>query len=409
MTEQAPSIPGARALRWRRYGKTRWEGRWCPRRDLVKRGLPMRTTPLWRGTAADLTPDVAEFIISRCQMLQDAMLLWGHGGLPTAGVYDGTVTALIACYQSDADSGYRKIRPETRQHYDGLLARIDREHGAELIADIKARTMKRWHEEWSKSGVAMAHVLVGMVRTMLTFGATLLECDDCRALKVTMHDMRFAMARPRTEILTADQASLIRAKAHERGWHSIALAQAFQFECMFRQKDVIGEWMSINEPLLSAYTYGQEKWARGIRWNEIDDNLILRHVTSKKGKEVEKDLKLMPMVMEELAFIGERPASGPVIICEVGGHPWSPSEFRRKWRIVADEVGVPKHVRNMDSRAGAITEATEAGAPLEHVKHAATHSDISMTQRYARNQRGKSDGVQVARIQHRNKSGTSAE
>jgi hypothetical protein len=53
------------------------------------------------------------------------------------------------------------------------------------------------------------------------------------------------------------------------------------------------------------------------------------------------------------------------------------------WRKVATAAGVPKTVYNMDSRAGAISEATDAGAELEHVRHAATHSDISMTQRYS--------------------------
>jgi hypothetical protein len=32
------------------------------------------------------------------------------------------------------------------------------------------------------------------------------------------------------------------------GWHSIALAQAIQFDCALRQKDVIGEWVPESEP-----------------------------------------------------------------------------------------------------------------------------------------------------------------
>jgi site-specific recombinase XerD len=60
----------------------------------------------------------------------------------------------------------------------------------------------------------------------------------------------------------------------------------------------------------------------------------------------------------------------------------------------------------MDSRAGAISEATDAGADLEHVRHAATHSDISMTQRYSRNSVEKVANVQHKRASHRNKSGT---
>jgi hypothetical protein len=57
----------------------------------------------------------------------------------------------------------------------------------------------------------------------------------------------------------------------------------------------------------------------------------------------------------------------------------------------------------MDTRAGAISEATDAGAELEHVRHAATHGDISMTQRYSRGGTEKIAQVQKARIEYRNK------
>lgn len=57
----------------------------------------------------------------------------------------------------------------------------------------------------------------------------------------------------------------------------------------------------------------------------------------------------------------------------------------------------------MDSRAGAISEATDAGADLEHVRHAATHSDIAMTQKYSRGSEDKIAGVQKLRAEHRNK------
>jgi len=60
----------------------------------------------------------------------------------------------------------------------------------------------------------------------------------------------------------------------------------------------------------------------------------------------------------------------------------------------------------MDSRAGAISEATDAGADLEHVRHAATHSDIAMTQRYSRGSVEKVENVQRLRTKHRNKGET---
>jgi hypothetical protein len=84
--------------------------------------------------------------------------------------------------------------------------------------------------------------------------------------------------------------------------HSMALAQAFQFDGTMRQKDIIGEWVPLDEPgPLSDVISGNEKWVRGIRFEEIDQNLILRHVTSKRDKLLTIDLKQCPMVMKELA------------------------------------------------------------------------------------------------------------
>jgi len=163
----------------------------------------------------------------------------------------------------------------------------------------------------------------------------------------------------------------------------MALAQAFQFDLMLRQKDVIGEWVPLTEPE-DGEVVGNRKWLRGLRWEEIDDRRILRHITSKRQKQIIVDLTLAPMVMEELKRLDTLPAGGPVIVLEGTGRPWSSSWFRRRWREIAESVGIPRDVRNMDTRAGAITEASDAGADLEMVRHAATHSDITMTERYSR-------------------------
>jgi len=78
--------------------------------------------------------------------------------------------------------------------------------------------------------------------------------------------------------------------------------------------------------------------ARGIRWEEISEDLVLRHITSKRQKLIEISLKNAPMVMEELALLGQPPASGPVIVSEFDKLPWTGPEFRRcgpSWRTPA--------------------------------------------------------------------------
>src|SRR5262249_3601045 len=151
---------------------------------------------------------------------------------------------------------------------------------------------------------------------------------------------------------------------------------------------------------------GDEKWRRGRRWEEID-NLIPTHKTSKKGKDVVVNLALAPMVMEELGkYGGQLPKSGPVIVFENSGLPYYDYQWRREWRDIARAAGVPDKVYNMDTRSGAISEATGAGADLNPVRHAAAHSNISTTQGYDRTQADATEKVMKLRVAARNKTRT---
>jgi hypothetical protein len=38
-----------------------------------------------------------------------------------------------------------------------------------------------------------------------------------------------------------------------------------------------------------------------------------------------------------------------MIICETTGYPYSPAEFRRIWRNLARQAGVPDNIKNRDS------------------------------------------------------------
>jgi len=337
----------------------------------------------------------------------------------TDGVPAGlTIGKLIAAYQTERVSTYHKLRHHVRKNQATLLRRIDARHGSAGLATLRKRHLMEWHMDWSEGGkVAMGHSFVAMMRTLVGFGADVLDDDECLRLSAVLHRYKVPQAEPTLTFLTADQADAVRAVAHVNfGWHMIALGQAIQFELVLRQKDVIGEWVPESEPGDALFRHGGQKWMRGLIWQEIDDKLILRHKTSKKQKVLEVDLKLAPMVVEELQRLaGDEPlidgdtvnrsllpATGPVVYCETNGLPWSSNEYRRKWRLVANEAGVPKEVKNMHSRHGGITEADMAGADIEHTKHAATHSSSDQTRRYSRGSANeKIAGVQKLRAAHR--------
>ena len=407
--DSAPKITAAPGLAWR-HRKTGWEARWICRHDLSERGFTPKSQRIWFGTTPNETQTA--YIQSRCQALQAEMLVWGRGGLPVVSGFDGTWRGLIDCYRSDKHSPYRKLRYRTRIFYNKLCDRIMSEFGDQLVRDTKPREVREWHDGMAEAGkIPMGHAVIGMIRTIVYFGASILEDDDCALLAGKLKMMRFPMGKPRKESLSAEQAILIRKGAHEVGRPSIALAQAFQFDCMFRQKDVIGEWVPFSEADKSEVLWGNNKWLRGIRWSEIDDTLVLRHVTSKRQKEVEIDLKNAAMVLEELDLIfpgwgrdrNVLPRTGPIIVSDYHGVPWGGVEFSRQWRMIANRMGIPKTVRNMDSRSGAITEALAAGASLDSVRKMATHSDVQMTQRYSRGDAEAAAEVMQLRIASRNK------
>jgi hypothetical protein len=401
-----PHVENAPGLVWRKKAGG-WEALWRARADLIEKGFTPKNVPLWKGVEPSLV-DV-ERLQNQCQRLQGEMLAFGRGGLPKAPVFDGTIKTLIWCYQTDPDSNYHKKRWAVRKDHDNFLKRVAKTHGETKLSDIRARLILSWHKQWSHDGqkIAIAHSFVAHLRTLFGFGTTILEDPECERLVGIMHLMKFPQAKARTEFLTAQHVVAIREMARAKARYSIALGQAFQFDLMLRQKDVIGEYVPLAEPGISDVINPKfnKKWITGMRWEEIDQNMILRHKTSKRGKDIEVNLRLAPMVLEELGTDDRSilPAAGPLIISETTGFPYSTDDFRRKWREIADEVGVPKTIKNMDTRSGAISEATDAGADLEHVRHAATHSDIGMTQRYSRGATDKVAGVMQLRADHRNK------
>lgn len=426
MNDRPPQIENAPGLKWRRI-QAGWQASWRARSDLIGAGYKFKSMRVWESTKANPEPDEATvlFIQTRCQEYQDEMLVWARGGVPEPmGIYDATWGALVHQYRTDPDSPYHKKRFASRQHYDTLCRRIDKDCGATKIAETDARKLLRLHEGWSDNGkkVTMGHSMIGMMRTITTFGATILKCADCKAVRSDLHDMRVKAGKPRDQQVTADHARAICRKARsmrEPFRYSLALGQALQFELTLRQKDVIGEWVPIEEKNVppTDILSGNKKWVRGIRAEEIDENFILRHMTSKRDKMIVADLKLAPMVMEHFRFMaglstdqpllrGHIPTSGPLIVNEQTGVPWESHNYRYAWRRVARACGMPDNVKNMDSRAGAITESFASGADPDDTRKGATHSNLSMTQRYSRGDEEAVARVMQHRAAHRNKTGT---
>lgn len=428
MTIQTPKIDNAPGLTWNRR-KVGWEARWQARTDIVDAGFRFKSMRIWSGPESELDETVIAFIQDRCRSLQDDMLEFARGGLPTVvKEFDGTIAGLIDSYTTDPASSWKKLRYVSREHYKSLLRRLRLDCGAMQVSEIKVRVVVVLYEGWIKPDedgdepkLTMGHSVIGMLRTLVNFGAGILEDEQCERVAGLLHRQKFAQGAPRSVILSYPQAAAICKMAREVGKPGIGLAQAIQCDFTWRQKDVIGEWVPVSEPGLSAVTSGNSKWLRGFRWEEVDQNGIVQHITSKRLKSITIDIKNAPLVVAELmatypgSFIRNEisgglilnrallPASGPVVICERTGVPYDNTAFRREWRQIATKCEVPKSVRNMDTRAGAITEALQSGARPDAVRKSATHSNLSMTARYSRSDADDIAEVMQSRMAGRNK------
>lgn len=318
--------------------------------------------------------------------------------------YDGTFASLFNIYQTHKHSPFLKLREVSTRVYVCHLRALEQTIGTVRLADVSFETLIDWQHEFAVGGhPTRASKMLTLVKRIIEFGSLVVPDEtDLNKLLTTFQRMRnkglfITPVNQRESYLTVDQVHAHIAEAHRMGWHSIAMAQAFQFDCALRRKDVIGEWISLNAPGLSDISYGRQKWLMGIRWEEISDALVLRHRLSKSVKGAaavaeppdprkleEYDLNYCPLVMAEISQLEQRPQGGPVIVCESTGRPWSDRHFREVWRDIARAVGIPEEVQNRDSRAGAATEADLAGAPRDKIQTTLAHSRSQTTLIYLR-------------------------
>ncbi|MHC2334890.1 hypothetical protein [Bradyrhizobium sp. USDA 4454] len=256
-----------------------------------------------------------------------------------------TLDQLIDFYLADPNSGLSNLSYRARENSRRYLRRIKAEKGACPVGQINASTLVYWNQMWGRDGKnATARALKSQMKSLFAYGATTNRDAKCiellEAIKCIHNE---TVARP-TAKLTIEQARAIIAKAHEWGLHSIALAQALQFETPLTQRDCLGEYVPSEYPGSTNVIWRGMKWLHGLRWSEVGDDLILRR------RKLDLDLKNAPLVLAELDYWNDfRRGDSPMIINEGTGAPWNASEFRRKWRRIANAAQVPASLRNMDS------------------------------------------------------------
>lgn len=300
-----------------------------------------------------------------------------------------TVAALVHHYRTNPESPYRRQAFQSRRNTDGLCDAIIEEIGNRRLADLMAedivsfyrRTIDRVAAGGRFRGKTQAQSLIGQLRSLVNFGGSVLKDSACIRVSFVLRDLREQMdlkarntRRTEQHFITADQAIAIRRAANLAGYPAIALTQALQFDAPFRQRDIIGQWVPEHEEgtgyisTTLARRKGGEiqrtpvKWIRGLQWEHIKQGVI-RHTAGKAMKETTFDLRKAPMVKEELigkfGSLSNLPSSGAVIVDPRTGLPYTDHAFRRIWRMMAHDAGLPDNILNGESRRDEDSEDLE--------------------------------------------------
>lgn len=369
-------------------------------------------------------------IAAQCRVLQAEFKEWlsGHGADGKRG-YDGTLKSVIRLYQQTPESPYHEIRSNTRAMYDESLGLLEKTVGTRRLEKLTGLDFKRWYAnfkqpaedtekqaerraEAAKQGISLppnpervrrAYKAIQLLRIVIGFGVVL-NIAECFRLSAILKQLEFSSPKARTAAITFAQAQAVCNKAIEKGQLSIALAQALQFELTLRQIDVIGRWEKTGDKNTGGIVDRGQRWRDGLLWSDIDENGILLKTTSKVDDVVaEHDTMAYPFLRQIIDMVPAEKRVGPMIKCESTGLPWRYRHFSDQWRKIANEAGVPSNVWNRDSRAGGVTEGSDAGADLEHLRHHANHKNAQTTQRYNRKTLEKTQKVAELRVAHRRK------
>lgn len=373
-------------LQWRTRKSGQRVAYWFARSDLVKEGYRPKSVRLHYDPSDQRQMDALR---SRCQTLQAEMLTWSSRGRRRLTSYDGMLSTLVQLYETDEDSSYRDLHPTTAKTYSRILRILMRKVGDARIRNLNGADIRRWFRNISEASgerkFGYAALTISIFKSVLSYGANS-GYDDCSRLRGQLSIARFRHAPARREFLSYQQVVAFREAAHRLSRPSAALWLTLQYELGMRRRDVIGEW--IDDEATAGIRSGKRLWRDGLTWSHIDSNGVLRKVVSKTAKSTAREAEHLisdyPDLVVELERIPRERRVGPIVINETTGLPYTAEQCRHYFRLIAREAGIPDRIWNMDARAGAVTEAYEAGATTEGAMAMAAHTQASTSRRYIR-------------------------
>ena len=314
--------------------------------------------------------------------------------MPMLPHYDGSVLSACRLYQRHPYSRFHKVKHNTRKSYTDSLKIIERTVGKRLIRNLTVLDVQHWYDEWRKPAfkegperIDRAHDAVSMFKTVLRFVAAALRRPECKQL---ISDLRTPAAgpvrawrRPRrgNDVRPGRRLHSQGARNGQRRRHSRSIAPAIwrsawrrSSSCCFGKR--------------TSSAIGGARAAKSgpaiLRWENIPGwRWRMKTSKSKYRTAAEFDLSSYSLLYPLLEAVPHEERVGAIVKGE-HGLPVRERSYRKWFRQIARAAGIPDEVWSMDSRAGGATEAEEAGAAIDAIQGALTHSKKDTTLRYLR-------------------------
>lgn len=316
----------------------------------------------------------------------------------------GTWAYVIDRYRSDRISPYAKVKQNTRDGYDYTCDRWRKVIGHMRIDSLTFETIKQLEAAMQDKGYSDSniHRMMTMLRGLASYGSLIKETKAaCRDVKLTLSDMRFTKPAPKSTIVTWEQMQAVVAAADQDGHSVWATGILMQWWWHLRPVDVRGQWLKAEGE--GGIIRKGRRWQDGLTWEMFaSDMSSFEKVISKTAKSMPEpyrfDLTKTPELRERLVRMRPETPVGPVFVSRTG-LPYDQTSWSALWAKYRETADIPANVQLMDIRAGALTDAQNAGAEGFALRDAGQHSNISTTSRYVRN---RSDNLgDVVELRHK--------
>ena len=303
---------------------------------------------------------------------------------------ENTWAWLIHRYKTDGFSPYQAVKSNTREGYDFSLERLNAGIGHTKIASMNFETAMKMKHGMRDNGrsVSYIHRMFTQLRMITTYGK-LIRAQGAQDVSSMLSDLRIETPPKSGGYATREQVMGIANLAAERGMLAFAVGIRLQFEFALRAVDVRGQWLTADPHYGGIHRSGRT-WQDGMTWDMLDTSFTtIEKVISKTAKSLPTpyifDLTAVPDLRDMVHKLRRQSSGiGPLIVSERHKMPYTKYAWSQAWRRLRDDLGYPKQLKMMETRAGAASEASQLDISPAQLRDGMQHQNTSTTDRYLR-------------------------